>query len=309
VPKSSTYRIQRCGAGFGRRDSFLGVGRGPAPGFRPLYFLKVQTMIRMGRPALAALIFVLSSALIPQLACAQTVETTTHSIAVPAVHPITGVTNRPYSATVKATAVQKLADGTTITKVTTTKEARDSEGRTMRQINLERPNGEPPILNTSVSDPINQTRTQWTDLSKTATVMHFSQPQSTPPAVPGNGVGSGEGAPHEAPNLPMRASQVKAEREQLGGKTIAGVYAEGIRVTRTIPEGAEGNDRPMITVIETWYSPELKITLFSVNSDPRMGTRTTEVTELDRAEPDPAVFQAPEGYTVKDQTMPVPIVH
>jgi hypothetical protein len=98
------------------------------------------TMTRMGRPALAALIFVLSSALIPQLAYAQTVETTTHSIAAPAAHPITGVTNRPYSATVRTTVVQKLADGTTITKVTTTKEAGDSEGRTMRQINLERLN-------------------------------------------------------------------------------------------------------------------------------------------------------------------------
>jgi hypothetical protein len=97
-------------------------------------------MTRMGRPALAALMFVLSSALIPQLACAQTIETTTHSIAAPAAHPITGVTNRPNSAMVKATAVQKLADGTTITKVTTTKEAGDSEGRTMRQINLDRLN-------------------------------------------------------------------------------------------------------------------------------------------------------------------------
>jgi hypothetical protein len=121
------------------------------------------------------------------------------------------------------------------------------------------------------------------------------------------GVGSGEGPLREAATLQMRANQTKVEREQSGGKTLAGVYAEGIRVTRTIPEG--GNDRPMITVVETWYSPELKITLFSVNSDPRTGTRTNEVTELDRAEPDPAVFQVPEGYTVKDQTMPVPIVH
>jgi hypothetical protein len=269
-------------------------------------------MIRMGRPALAALIFVLSSALIPQFTSAQTVETTTHSIAVPAVHPITGVTNRPYSATMKSTAIQKLADGTTITKVSTTKEARDSEGRTMHQISLERPNGEPAMLNTSVSDPVNQTRTQWTDLSKMATVMHSREPQSTPPsppAVPGGGMGSGGGAPPEAPTLQMRASQAKVEREQLGGKTIAGVYAEGIRITRTIPEGAEGNDRPMIIVSETWHSPELKITLSSVSSDPRSGTRTTEVTELDRAEPDPAVFQVPEGYTVKDQTMPAPIVH
>jgi hypothetical protein len=270
------------------------------------------TMIRMPRPALAALIFVLSSALIPQLACAQAVEITTHSIDVPAVHGTAVVTNRPYFATVRTTVVQKLADGTTITKVRTTKEARDSEGRTMRQISLERPNGEPAMLNTSVFDPVNRTQTHWTDSSKTATVMHFSEPQSTPPsrpAGPGSGVGSGGRPVPEAPTLQMRASQEKVEREQLGGKTIAGVYAEGIRFTRTIPEGAEGNDRPMVRVDEAWRSSELQITLFSVDSDPRTGTRTTEYTELDRAEPDPAVFQVPEGYTVKDQAMPVPTVH
>ena len=269
-------------------------------------------MIRMARPALAALIFVLSSALIPQLACAQAVEITTHSIDLPADHAAAGVTNRPYSATVRTTVVQKLADGTTITKVRTSKEARDSEGRTMHQLSHERPNGEPPVMDTAVFNHVTRTQTHWNDLSKTAMVMHFSEPPSRQPSRPAGaegGVGSGGGPVPEAPTLQMRASQEKVEREQLGGKTIAGVYAEGIRITRTIPEGAEGNDRPMIRVEEMWRSPELKITLFSVNSDPRTGTRTTEVTELDRAEPDPAVFEVPEGYTVKDQTMPVPTVH
>jgi hypothetical protein len=264
-------------------------------------------MIRVPGPALATSIFVLSSALIPQLTCAQAVEITTHSIDVPAARATAGVTNRPYSATVKTTLVQKLADGTTITKVRTTKEARDSEGRTMRQFSIERPNGEPAMLDTGVVDPVNRTQTHWNDFSKTATVMHFPEPQSTPasrPAGPGGEVGSGGGPVPEASSLQMRTSQEKVEREQLGGKTIAGVYAEGTRITRTIPEGAEGNDRPMIRVDEAWRSPELRITLFSVNSDPRTGTRTTEVTELDRAEPDPAVFQAPEGYTVKDQATP-----
>jgi hypothetical protein len=264
-------------------------------------------MIRMPRSALAALIFVLSSALIPQLACAQAVEITTHSIDVPGVHATAGLTNRPYSATVRTALVQKLADGTTITNVSTTKEARDSEGRTMRQTSFERPVGEPAILNTSVFNPVNLTQTHWNDGSKTATVMHYPGPQSRPPsrpAGPGGGVGSGAGPVPETSSLQMRASQEKVERAQLGGKTIAGVYAEGIRTTRTIPEGAEGNDRPMMIVNETWRSSELKITLYSVNSDPRTGTRTTEVTELDRSEPDPAVFQIPEGYTVKDQTTP-----
>jgi hypothetical protein len=69
----------------------------------------------------------------------------------------------------------------------------------------------------------------------------------------------------------------------------------------TIPEGAEGNDRPMTTVSETWRSPDLNINLLTVNEDPRSGTRTNEVTDLDRAEPDPGVFQVPDGYTLKDQ--------
>ena len=171
----------------------------------------------------------------------------------------------------------------------------------------------PPCWIPGLSTPSIEPRTHWNGLVQNGhgdalprTAIHAAL--VGPPWL-GGGVGSGEAPLPVATTLRMRASEEKVEREQLGGKTIAGVYAEGIRITRTIPEGAEGNDRPMIRVDETWRSPELKITLLSINSDPRTGTRTTEVTELDRAEPDPAVFQVPEGYTVKDQTMPGPIVH
>ena len=100
----------------------------------------------------------------------------------------------------------------------------------MHQINLERPNGEPAMLDTSVSDPINQTRTQWTDLFKTATgcISPNHIPRRLAGRLAGGGVGSGEGPLREAPGLQMRANQTKVEREQLGGKTLAGVYAEGI---------------------------------------------------------------------------------
>jgi hypothetical protein len=66
----------------------------------------------------------------------------------------------------------------------------------MHQVSFERPNGEPAMLDTWVSGPVNQTRTHRTDLSKMATVMHIPEPQSTPPsrpAVAGGGVGSGGG--------------------------------------------------------------------------------------------------------------------
>ena len=216
-----------------------------------------------------------------------------------------GVTNLPYSATVKTTSVQKLADGTTITRVSTTKEARDSAGRSMHQTSNERSGGEPPIVNTSVTDPTNRTMMHWFNISKQATVIHMPEPKLIlPPSLPSQTTegagGAGQSLSASAPPAPE--SMRKRQREQLGGKTIAGVYAEGTRTTTTIPEGAEGNDRPMTIVNETWRSPELKITVLSVNDDPRSGKRTTEVTDLDRAEPDPGVFQVPEGYTVKDQS-------
>jgi hypothetical protein len=220
------------------------------------------------------------------------------------------VANLPYSATVKTTTVQRLADGTTITRVSTTKEARDSAGRSMHQSSNERPDGEPAIVNTSVMDPTNRTMTHWFNLSKQATVVHLPELKAVTPTSlssrtadgAGGSIGSGAGQPLSVSTPPAQTKVRKRQREQLGGKTIAGVYAEGNRTTTTIPEGAEGNDRPMTIVSETWRSPELKITLLSVNDDPRSGKRTTEVTDLDRAEPDPSVFQVPEGYTVKDQS-------
>jgi hypothetical protein len=82
------------------------------------------------------------------------------------------------------------------------------------------------------------------------------------------------------------------------------VSAEGIRTTRTIPAGAEGNERPMKIINETWRSKDLGLTLMSIHDDPRNGRTTAEYIELQRAEPDPALFNTPAGYTVEDRTLP-----
>jgi hypothetical protein len=224
-------------------------------------------------------------------------------------NPLGGIANEPYSATVKTTIVQKLVDGTTITRVSTTKQARDSEGRTMHQTSIYVPNGEPAVINTSVLDPGSHTMTNWMSQSKLATVSRMSEPKSLAALLPAQTTAPAGGpSPNAAVDgqsqsaTAARVARIRnSHKEQLGGRTIAGVHAEGTRITMTIPEGAEGNDRPISTVNETWRSPELNIILLSVNEDPRTGTRTTEVTDLDRAEPDPSVFQVPEGYTVKDQ--------
>jgi hypothetical protein len=260
--------------------------------------------MRMVSRTLSGLMLVFAAAPIPmaQLAVAQIgsgggmVSFSSGSVAM----SLNGIANKPYSATVKTTAVQKLADGTTITRVSTTKEARDSEGRTMHQNSLNVPNGAPAMVSTSVFDPVSHTMTHWMSQSKQATVLHMAEPKSLATNVPTQKNVPADGQSQSA--TVARSARIRdRQREALGGKTIAGVYAEGTRTTMTTPEGAEGNDRPMKTVAETWRSPELDIIVLSVNDDPRTGTRTSEVTELDRSEPDPSVFQVPEGYTVKDE--------
>jgi hypothetical protein len=93
-------------------------------------------------------------------------------------------------------------------------------------------------------------------------------------------------------------------REDLGVQRIAGVSAEGKRHTMVIPTGQMGNDRE-ITVTETWTSPERKIVVSRTTDDPRMGKTTMVVSDLQRAEPDAALFQIPSEYRVIESPAPM----
>jgi hypothetical protein len=86
--------------------------------------------------------------------------------------------------------------------------------------------------------------------------------------------------------------------ESLGSQVVNGVMADGTRVTTTIPAGDFGNDRPITTVTESWYSPELHLTVMFKRSDPREGDVVTQYAGIKRAEPDPSSFQMPAGYTL-----------
>jgi hypothetical protein len=88
--------------------------------------------------------------------------------------------------------------------------------------------------------------------------------------------------------------------ESLGKQTIEGVEVEGQRVTVTIQAGKIGNERPIVTVNERWYSPELQTVVLSKNSDPRLGETTYKLTNIDRNEPDPSLFQVPADFTVEE---------
>ena len=77
-----------------------------------------------------------------------------------------------------------------------------------------------------------------------------------------------------------------------------GLEAHGTRMTITTPVGEVGNDKPLVHTNEIWVAPGLPIPLRETTTDPRTGTRTSEVVSLDLSEPPVSTFQPPEGYEI-----------
>jgi hypothetical protein len=200
--------------------------------------------------------------------------------------------NLPYSATFESKTVQTLADGTTISNSSKIKEARDSQGRTFHQVTSALQDGSERVM-TFVNDPVSRTVTNWSSASNEAFVNHLPDPAEIRERA--------KSAPVKQQPPPQNGPRPSEQSENLGSKTIMGVVAEGIRETRTIPAGSQGNDRPLIIVTERWRSPDLGINLSTIRDDPRTGRSTQEVTEFDRGEPDPSLFQVPAGYTTKER--------
>ena len=221
----------------------------------------------------------------------------------------------PFSGTVKSTFEQKLADGNAIHSVTRTHQARDSAGRTMRETAQGCARGEDgqmrEIRVVNVNDPVARTNMSWQvgsdDQPKVVRVFHqaefpvprVGQPAARPEPTPE------ELARQQKMMQAARAQQLEQRKEtvteDLGVKQIAGVSAQGTRITRTIPAGKEGNDQPLVVMNETWRSKELGATLMMIRDDPRTGRTVTEFEELNRGEPDPGWFSPPAGDKVQEQ--------
>ena len=104
-----------------------------------------------------------------------------------------------------------------------------------------------------------------------------------------------------APNDPPRhRGPGTMEKTALGTQTIEGVQATGTKSVLTIEAGAIGNDQAIQIVSEEWYSPDLKTVVLSKKSDPRFGDVVYSLTQINRSEPDPTLFQVPSNFTVTD---------
>ncbi|MDY0964621.1 hypothetical protein [Massilia sp. CFBP9026] len=92
----------------------------------------------------------------------------------------------------------------------------------------------------------------------------------------------------------------KAVTRELDGRDFSGVRAEGNQRSYTIPAGEIGNRAPIEVSSETWYSPELQVTVYHKRSDPRSGDVVYRLDKLKRGEPPAALFSVPSDYTVRD---------
>ncbi len=91
---------------------------------------------------------------------------------------------------------------------------------------------------------------------------------------------------------------MRTTTESLKPQFIEGLPAEGKRVTSTgtAPPGCPDNS----SAVETWYSPELRMTLLQTHSN-CMGDGSARLTNITRTEPDPYLFGIPGDYTIVEQ--------
>ena len=68
----------------------------------------------------------------------------------------------------------------------------------------------------------------------------------------------------------------------------------------TIPTGQIGNEQPIQTVSERWYSPELQAVVLRKRSDPRSGDTVTRYTNISRVEPPRTLFEVPADFKINE---------
>lgn len=203
------------------------------------------------------------------------------------------VTGAPFTATFSTQTKQVLADGNQIQQNDSGNFARDSQGRTRREMTfpgigiMANGNQTPPHV-VMINDPVANSQYILEVDRKVARKMDF-----------GRGGKHGHKGQNGAGITLRGRNESNVATTSLGTQVINGVSAEGTRTTRTIPAGAIGNTNPIVITVERWYSPDLQTVVMMKRDDPRMGETTFQLTNIQRQEPDASLFQVPSDYTVK----------
>lgn len=207
------------------------------------------------------------------------------------------VKGAPFSATAATETSQTLQDGSSIHRTTTSALYRDSLGRSRSEVTLSgfgplQASGKPHTMIT-IADPVAGSHYMLDAQNKIAHQM----------TIRTHGTPSPEQEAAFQQKMQARLQKEEAsgtvKKESLGTQTINGVAAEGTRITHTIAAGQIGNDKAIQIVFERWYSPDLQVVVKSTRTDPRFGTTTYTLTNVQRTEPAAALFTVPSDYTVQ----------
>jgi hypothetical protein len=199
----------------------------------------------------------------------------------------------PFTLTLDTEWSRPFGAGGTYTLVNERHIARDSAGRIYEERwSLQPKGGKDPSLMTyiQIADPVRHTLYNCRMFEgKTCYLLNYS------------GSASEAYRPAVQPSGPLPNGDGYHTHEDLGGNSLFGFETAGYRETTTLNPGVYGNDQPMVTTREFWYSPQLGIDLISTLDSPRSGKQTFTVTVISASEPDPKLFDLPEGYQVVDQ--------
>jgi len=209
------------------------------------------------------------------------------------------VTGAPYSAQAVSENTQTLGDGTRISRRTVSAVCRDGAGRTRREVTFPaigpwsaEGNAAPPVI--TIVDPV--ARETYTLYTGSRTARKVKMPESK-----GQMIGGGAAAYAAAIAIGRPSARTNnTQQESLGRQTMEGIAVDGTRTTHVMPEGQIGNDRPITSTVERWFSPELQVTVMQKIVDPMVGENVYRLTNINRAEPDAALFQIPSDYQIEE---------
>lgn len=231
-----------------------------------------------------------------------------------------GTPGQPFSADVIEETDRLLADGNHIRRENHGRIFRDSQGRTRSETEIGPLGpGTKPILHIMISDPVEGRFILLNPGQKTATISQFGKllsaaPGLGVPAQPANNAAKPDASttaaaePRSLQSLRnMRAAsgtqaggKPQMSHEDLGATEIEGFTVTGTRYTHTIPAGEMGNDQPMTTMSERWFSSDLKMDLLNKSESPESGKHVRKLVNIRMGDPDPLLFQVPADYTVKE---------
>jgi hypothetical protein len=215
------------------------------------------------------------------------------------------VTDAPFSADATTTVTQILGDGTRIEQSTTARFFRDRIGRVRR---------EQTIIGLGALNAGGNTQTITVDPDPGDGTAYTLDPMTrTARRVPRIAIAGGlsfvrlngaavslqTGGRTGGPGL---SGANRPTEESLGTRQFDSVKAIGRKTTTIIPTGQIGNDRPIEITDERWESPELRMLVYSRNSDPRTGVVEYRLTNINRSEPPAELFMIPPDYTINEPT-------